>query len=67
MAIAERLFSKLKLKKSYLSSMMLQDRLAVLYILSIENDHAKQMDVDELVNILQRSATKRNSEHTVFN
>ena len=50
-ATAERSFSKLKLIKNYLSSTMLQDRLSGLAILSIENERAKQMDVEKLVTI----------------
>ena len=40
-------------------STMFEDRLAVLDILSVENDHAKQMDVDELVNIFAEKCRQK--------
>ena len=58
-ATAERSFSKLKLIKNYLRSTMLQDRLSGLAILSIENEKAKKMDVDELVNIFAEKKCRR--------
>mgnify|MGYP003476590067 FL=1 len=58
-ATAERSFSKLKLIKNYLRSTMLQDRLSGLAILSIENENAKKMDVDELVNIFAEKKCRR--------
>ena len=47
---AERSFSKLKLIKSYLRSSIAQDRLDSLALISIENEAARQLDLDELVN-----------------
>ena len=47
---AERSFSKLKLIKSYLRSSIAQDRLDSLALISIENEAARQLDFDELVN-----------------
>uniref|UniRef100_A0A6P7FT20 Uncharacterized protein LOC114333770 n=1 Tax=Diabrotica virgifera virgifera TaxID=50390 RepID=A0A6P7FT20_DIAVI len=47
-AKAERSFSKLKIIKNYLRSTMGQERLANLAILSIENDRAKQIDIDSV-------------------
>ena len=38
---------------------MLQDRLSWLAILSIENEKAKKMDVDELVNIFAEKKCRR--------
>jgi hypothetical protein len=38
---------------------MLQDRLSGLAILSIENENAKKMDVDELVNIFAEKKCRR--------
>ena len=56
-AIAERSFSKFL--KNYLRSNMLQNRLSGLAILSIENEKAKKMDVDELVNIFAEKKCRR--------
>ncbi|KAL2958696.1 hypothetical protein AAZX31_18G222600 [Glycine max] len=47
---AERSFSKLKLLKSYLKSTMLQDRLNVLAILSIESEVLELLDYKTLIN-----------------
>ena len=47
---AKRSFSKLKLVKSYLRSSIAQDRLNSLVLISIENEAARQLDLDELVN-----------------
>ena len=49
-ATAERSFSKLKLLKSYIKSTMLQDRLNVLAILSIESEVLKLLDYKTLIN-----------------
>ena len=46
---AERSFSKLKLIKSYLRSSIAQDRLDSLALISIQNEAARQLDLDELV------------------
>ena len=48
-AAAERLFSKLKLIKTYLRSSMSQTRLSHLAIISIENEEAKAIDRDDLI------------------
>lgn len=45
----KRAFSKLKLKKIYLRSAMLQDRLCHLAILSIESKLARKLNFDDLV------------------
>ncbi|KAL2997987.1 hypothetical protein AAZX31_09G071400 [Glycine max] len=49
-ATVERSFSKLKLLKSYLKSTMLQDRLNVLAILSIESEVLELLDYKTLIN-----------------
>ena len=49
-ASCERSFSKLKLIKTYLRSAMGQSRLSDLAILSIENELAKDIDFDEVIN-----------------
>ena len=48
-AAAERSFSKLKLIKTYLRSLMSQTRLSNLAIISIENEEAKAIDRDDLI------------------
>ena len=48
-ASAQISFSKLKLIKTYLRSMMSQERLDDLAILSIENKEAKQIDKKKLI------------------
>ncbi|XP_059627381.1 uncharacterized protein LOC132270202 [Cornus florida] len=48
-ASAERSFSKLKLIKSYLRSMMTQERLNGLVILSIEKDVLEKVDLNTLI------------------
>lgn len=46
---AERTFSKLKLIKNYLRSSMGQDRLTNLAILSIENQRARKVDTNKMI------------------
>ena len=48
-ATAERSFSKLKIIKTYLRSTFSQDRLDGLALLAIENECAKQVNIDELI------------------
>ena len=48
-ASAERSFSKLRLIKNYLKSIMNQDRLTNLARLSIESDILKQIDFDSVI------------------
>lgn len=48
-ASAERSFSKLKLIKSFLRSAMTNERLNCLALISIENERASNLDLDELV------------------
>ena len=49
-ASAERSFSKLKLIKSYLRKIMLQERLSRLTMLSIENDLLDKLEYNDLIN-----------------
>ena len=49
MASAERSFSKLKLIKTYLKSSISQERLDGLALLAIENESAKQLNIDDLL------------------
>ena len=46
---AARIFSKLKLITSYLRSSIAQDHLDSLALISIENEAARQLDLEELV------------------
>ena len=48
-ASAERSFSKLKLIKTYLRSSISQERLDGLALLAIENEGAKQLNIDDLL------------------
>jgi hypothetical protein len=48
-ASAERSFSKLKIIKTYLRSSISQDRLDGLALLAIENESAKQLNTDDLI------------------
>jgi len=48
-ASAERSFSKLKLIKTYLRSSISQERLDGLAFLAIENEDAKQLNIDDLL------------------
>lgn len=45
----ERAFSKLKIIKNYLRSSMAQERLTNLAIISIEKEHAENVDYDEII------------------
>ena len=58
-ATAERSFSKLKLLKSYLKSTMLQDRLNVLAILSIESEVLELFDYKTLINNFAAKKARR--------
>ncbi|KAM9330997.1 zinc finger MYM-type protein 1-like [Gastrophryne carolinensis] len=46
---AERSFSKLKLIKNYLRSTMSQQRLSHLALLSLENERARKLDIDNMI------------------
>lgn len=53
-----RSFSKLKIIKMYLRSTILQDRLDGLALLAIENECAKQLINDDLINTFANSKTR---------
>ena len=53
-ASAERSFSNLKILKTYLRSTISQDRLDGLALLSIENECAKQLNIDDLIDTLRK-------------
>ena len=58
-AFAKRSFSKLKLIKSYLRSIMSQERLSGLAILSIENEMLEKLEYKNLINqFVSRKARK---------
>ncbi|XP_020242585.1 zinc finger MYM-type protein 1-like [Asparagus officinalis] len=59
-ATAERSFSKLKLVKTYLRSIMAQERLNNLAILSIENEMLQDIDVDCIINDFASNNARRN-------
>ena len=58
---AERSFSKLKLLKSYMRSMMSQERLSGLAIIAIESDILKEVDYDELIEDFASKTVRRTS------
>ena len=60
MATAERSFSKLKSIKTYLRSIMQDDRLSGLAVLSIENAEARKLDVSKIIDdFASRKARRR--------
>ena len=62
-ASAERSFSKLKMqyKKNYLKSTMSQERLSGLSILSIENEHARNLDLTSIIKEFAEKNVRRRS------
>lgn len=60
-AKAERSFSKLKLIKNYLRSSMSQQRLTDLALLSIENDRARKIDFDRIIDVFASVKSRRKS------
>lgn len=58
-ATGERSFSKLKLIKTYLRSSMTQERLVGLATLSIEQELAQKIDLDELVSTFSKLKTRK--------
>ena len=59
-ATCEQSFSTLKLVKNYLRSIMSEERLSDLAMLSIENERAKKLDISKVVDIFaQEKARKR--------
>ncbi|XP_034086221.1 zinc finger MYM-type protein 1-like [Gymnodraco acuticeps] len=58
-ATTERSFSKLKLIKNYLRSTMGQERLSGLFLLSIESDRAKKLDIQRIVDKFAERKARR--------
>ena len=59
-ATAERSFSKLKLIETHLRSIMQDDRLSGLAVLSIENAEARKLDVSKIIDdFASRKARRR--------
>ena len=57
--LLERSFSKLKLIKSYLRSIMSQERLSELAILSIENEMLTEFECKNLINNFASQKTRK--------
>ena len=57
-ASAERIFSKLRLIKTYLRSTMADERLSFLAILSIENDVAYELDLSTAIRQFAQSKAR---------
>lgn len=60
-ASAERSFSKLKLIKNYLRNTMSQERLSSLAIISIENDVARTLNIENIVTTFAESKARKKS------
>ena len=58
-ATSERSFSKLKLIKNHLRSTVGQERLSGLAMLSIENERAKKMDIQSIVDEFAERKARR--------
>ena len=58
-ASAERSFSKLKMIKNYLRSTTGQDRLDELAMIAIENEEARELDLDNLINAFAEKNARR--------
>ena len=54
----ERNFSKLKMIKSYLRSIMNDDRLLTLSILSIKRDYVKKLDFEDIADFASAKVRK---------
>ena len=65
-ASAERSFSKLKIIKNYLRSTMRQDRLDELAIISIENEEARALDLDNLIDAFAEKNAGRSNRSNVY-
>ncbi|GFU26469.1 hypothetical protein TNCV_4287091 [Trichonephila clavipes] len=60
-AMAERSFSKLKLIKNYLRCMMSEERLSYLSLISIEQQEARKIELDELITDFAKKNVRRQS------
>jgi hypothetical protein len=58
-ATGEQSFGKLKLIKNYLRSTTGQERLTNLSIIAIENETAKQINSDEIINIFAAKKARK--------
>ena len=58
-AYTERSFSRLKLTKSYIRSIMSQQRLNVLALLSVEKEFLQEIDYDNLINDFTSQKTRK--------
>lgn len=66
-ASAERSFSKLKMIKDYLRSTMTQDRLSGLGLLSIEQDTARKINFEDLIDkFAEAKAREKNFDKTEY-
>ena len=64
-ASAERSFSKLKIIKNYLRSTMGQERLDELGMIAIENEEAKALNLDVLIDIFAEKNARRRDRFNV--
>lgn len=58
-ASAERSFSKLKIIKGYLRSTMMQDRLSGLALISIEQETAREVDFENLIDMFAEQKARK--------
>jgi len=58
-ASAERSFSKLKIIKGYLRSTMMQDRLSGLALISIEQETARKVDFENLIDMFAEAKARK--------
>ncbi|KAE9530014.1 hypothetical protein AGLY_011476 [Aphis glycines] len=58
-ASAERSFSKLKIIKGYLRSTMMQDRLSGLALISIEQETAREVDFENLIDMFAEEKARK--------
>ncbi|KAE9534354.1 hypothetical protein AGLY_008444 [Aphis glycines] len=58
-ASAERSFSKLKIIKGYLRSTMMQDRLSGLALISIEQETAREVDFENLIDMFAEKKARK--------
>ncbi|XP_075716875.1 zinc finger MYM-type protein 1-like [Rhinoderma darwinii] len=60
-ASAERSFSKLKLIKNYLRSTMSQQKLSHLALLSVENERARKLDIQSMIDKFSEAKARRHT------